>query len=225
MRKFLVFLIVLALVGLAGDRVAHRLATDAAASRLAARGLSEPTVEVGGFPFLDQLLRREFDQVRVGSTSLRTAAGSAGSVRLVARDVAAPSGGPVTVGRLTARGTVSYAEVLRQVGARGLRLRDGGDGTVRLSRDVTVLGRTRSATAVGRVEPRGRRLRVVATGVQLANGAPLDDGLARALAERFAVVYTLPDLPRGVVIRRVVPGAHGFVISASGRDVSFADAG
>ena len=40
MRKFLVFVVILALAGVAGDRVAHRLATDSAESRLAFKGLA-----------------------------------------------------------------------------------------------------------------------------------------------------------------------------------------
>ena len=221
MRTFLVALVVLALLGVAGDRVAHQIVTDQAESRLAAEGLSEPTVDVGGFPFLDQLLRRRFDQVRVKATTLRTDRGQARDVRATARDVAAPSGGQVTVSRLSARGTVTYAEVLRQVGVEGLRLGSAGNGTVRLRRDVTVLGQRVTASAVGRVEPRGRRIRVVPTSVELADGSELAGELAAALGNQLSFTFRLRDLPRGVVVRRVVPEADGFVVSLSGADVSF----
>jgi len=221
MPKFLVALVVLALLGVAGDRVAHQIVTDQAESRLAAAGLSEPTVDLGGFPFLDQLLRRRFDQVRVEATILRSDRGEARDVRVTARDVAAPSGGQVTVSRLSARGTVTYAEVLRQVGAKGLRLEGAGNGTVRLRRDVTVLGQRVTASAVGRVEPRGRRIRVVPTSVELADGSQLAGGLAAALDDQLSFTFRLRDLPRAVVVRRVVPEADGFVVSLSGADVSF----
>ena len=114
MRKLLVFLVILALAGVAGDRVAHRLATDSAESRLASKGLTGTQVEFGGFPFLDQALGRRFDEVRLDATSLTTAQGNASNVRIVARDVAGPSAGRVRIGRLSGRGTVSYAEVVRR---------------------------------------------------------------------------------------------------------------
>lgn len=225
MRKFVVVLAVLALVGLAADRVAHRVATDEAESRLAAEGLSAVSVDVGGFPFLDQLLRRRFDQVSVRATSLRTDAGSAEQIRLTARDVAAGSDGTATAGAVSARGTVTYAEVLRQVDREGLRLSDAGDGKVRVRGDVTLLGRTLTASAVGRVEIRGRRLQVVPTNVELADGSALDVELAQSLADRLSVGYRLPDLPDGVVVRQIVPAASGLVVTVSGRNVSFSDIG
>lgn len=222
MRTFLVALVVLALLGVAGDRVAHRMVTDEAASRLAAEGLSEPTVEVGGFPFLDQLLRRRFDEVRLEAASLRTARGEARDISATAFDVAAPSDGEVNVGRFSGRGTITYAEVLRQVDAEeGVRLESAGDGMVRVRREVTVLGQTLTASAEGRVEPRGRRIRVVPMTVEIADAGELAGELTSELDDEFSFTFRLRDLPRGVVVRRVVPAEGGLVVSLSGTDVSF----
>lgn len=180
MRKFLVFVVILALAGVAADRVAYRLATDSAESRLATKGLTGTQVAVGGFPFLGQALRRRFDGVRVDARSLTTDRGSASNVHIVARDVTGPSQGRVTIGRVSGRGTVSYAEVLRRVDQPGLSLRDAGGGRVELSREVTVLGRTVAATAVGRLQATGQRLRVTATSIKIEDGSAVDDGLAGA---------------------------------------------
>jgi hypothetical protein len=229
MRKFVLVLVVLALVGLAADRLAHRVATDEAESRLAAEGLSAVSVEVGSFPFLDQVLRRQFDQVSVRASSLRTDAGRAELIRLTARDVTAGSDGTATAGTVSARGTVTYAEVLRQVDREGLSLSGGGggggDGKVRVTGDVTFLGQTLTASAVGRVEVRGRRLQIVPTNVELEDGTAVDVELARGLADRLSLDYRLPDLPDGVVVRRIAPAASGLVVTVSGRDVAFSDIG
>ena len=222
MRKLLVALIVLALVGIAADRVAHRLATNEAESRLVSHGLEDPTVSVGGFPFLDQVLQRQFDEVRVQATSLQTESGRAEDLDVTAYDVDAPAGGPVTVGRLEGHGTVTYAEVLRQAGVEGWELSDAGNGNVRIQRDVTVLGRTVTATATGRVEPRGQRLRVVPTDVRVEGGAGAA-GVAATFADQLALTYSLRALPDGMTVQKVEAGPTGFVVTVAGSDLTFTD--
>jgi len=223
MRKFFLVLVLLALVGLSADRVSHRLATDEAETRLVAHGLDDPEVKVGGFPFLDQLLRREFDEVHVRAASLETEAGRASRLEVTAHDVTAPSGGPVTVARLSGHGTVTYAEVLRQVGIEGLRLGDAGDGRVRVRRDVAVQGVTATATATAQVESRGQRLRVVPTSLDIEGGGAVADALADTFADQLSFTYSMRALPDGVTVDRVVPGADGFVVTVSGRDLTFSD--
>lgn len=225
MRTLLITLVLLGLVGVGADRVAHRLATDEAESRLASHGLTEPDVSVGGFPFLDQVLRREFDEVTVRADALRTDSGRAIDLDVTGHDVAAPSGGPVTVGRLEGQGTVTYAEVLRQVGVDGLRLSAAGGGRVRLSRDVSVLGRSETATATGRVEARGQRLRIVPTSVRIEGADEVPDDIADAFADQLSVTYSLRALPDGMTVTGVVPSKDGFVVTVTGEDLTFEDLG
>jgi len=223
MRKLLVALIVLALVGIAADRVAHVLATNEAESRLVAHGLEDPDVSVGGFPFLGQVLQRHFDEVRVRATSLQTESGRAEDLDVTAYDVDAPAGGAVTVGRLSGHGTVTYAEVLRQAGVEGWELSDAGNGNVRIQRDVTLQGQTVTATATGRVEPRGQRLRVVPTDVRIEGGGAGAAALADTFADQLALTYSLRALPEGMTVQRVEAGPTGFVVTVSGRDLTFSD--
>ena len=223
MRAFVVFLVVLGLAGVVGDRIAVRVATDEAEQRLASRGFTSPEVEVDGFPFLTQLVSRQFDDVTVVAPSLEVDGRRAREVTATGVDVTAPRGGRVTVDRVRAEGTVTYAEVLRQAGRPdGLRLGPAGDGQVRLRRDVTVLGRTVAVTARGRVEARGQRVRIVPASFELADGGPVDDRLAAQLVGRFSLDYPVRELPRGVTVRRVVPGPDGFRVEVAGAHVSFA---
>jgi hypothetical protein len=140
-------------------------------------------------------------------------------VTATGHDVQVPSLGRTTVGQLTAQGTITYAEVLRQIGTRGLRLSSAGSGQIQLRREVTVLGRTYAVVARGRVEPRGTRLRVTPTSFQLAGGGAVDDRLAQVLTDRFTINYRLGDLPEGVRIDKIVPAGNGLVVDVSGRDV------
>lgn len=225
MRAFLVVLVVLALAGVGGDRLAQRLATDEAEQRLVAEGFQDPQVDVGGFPFLTQLLSREFDTVDVGSTSVQRDGLRARGLTATATRVSAPSGGQVSVGRLTGEATVTYDEVLRRLGLPGLRLARAGDRQVSLRRDVTVLGRTLTVTAVGRVRALDRRLRVEPTGFELADGSSVSAELEAALKEEFSVTYPLRELPDGVSVQEITAARDGFVVQVTGEDVTFTESG
>jgi hypothetical protein len=222
MRKLLVFLVVVGLLAVVGDRVARKFATDEAQRRLVAAGLTSPQVDVGGFPFLTQLLARRFDDVRVTTTSLRIGPGHADRVSATAHDVEVPSSGPATAGRLSARGTITYAEVVRQADQGGLRLRGAGSGQVQMRRDVSVLGQTYAVVARGRVASKGNRLLVTPTSVRLAEGGTVDERLSGLLEGRLAFSYPIRGLPEGVQIDSITPAAEGFVVDVSGRDVRLA---
>jgi len=85
---------------------------------------------------------------------------------------------------------------------------------------VTVLGRTVTATAVGRVQARGQRLRVTATSVQITDESTMDDRLAQTLGNLLSFTYRLRGLPEGIVIRSIDPAGDGFVVRLAGADVS-----
>jgi hypothetical protein len=94
-RTLLVTLVVLLLLAVGADRVAEKVATDRAETRLAAEGLQDPHVEARGFPVLLQLLDRRFDDVhatglvpydevlrRSGANGVRLEPADGGRVRL-----------------------------------------------------------------------------------------------------------------------------------------------
>jgi hypothetical protein len=222
MRKLLVFLVVVGLVAVIGDRVAEKFATDEAQRRLVSAGLTAPQVDVRGFPFVTQLLARRFDDVHVTTSAVRIGTGHANQVSGTARDVKVPSSGPAIVGQLTARGTIPYAEVLRQVHREGLALRSAGAGQVQLRRDVSVLGQSYAVVARGRVSTHGDRVVVTPTSVKLAAGATVSSRLSGLLAQQLSFAYRIRGLPDGVRIDRITPASGGFVVDVSGRDVRLA---
>jgi hypothetical protein len=221
MRKLLVVLLVLGAAAVGADRVAHRLATDEAEQRLAAKGMHAPSVTVGGFPFLTQLVSRRFDEVQVSSTSLRTDAGRARQVDATGLDVRVPRDGDLVVGRLRASGTVPYAEVRRHVG-QGLALTPAGDGQVRLRREVTLQGQRLTVTARGEVQARGHRVRLVPTDFRLEGGERVAAPVEALLADLFAVQFPVPGLPEGVRIEQVTATEKGFVVKVSGTQLELA---
>jgi LmeA-like phospholipid-binding len=225
MRKLLVTLVVLAVILVGGDRIAHQLVTGEAEKRLSNEGLSDPSVKVGGFPFVTQLISRRFHDVTVSTPTLTRHGVRAQSVSATATDVDVPSGGDVTVATITARGTISYAEVLAQVGQDGLRLSRASSDEVRLRRSVTVLGQTVGVSARGRIEPSGRSITVVPRGFELEGGGAVSPALAASLTDQFSLSYAVRGLPRGMRIDTITPAADGFVVTLSGRDVRLSSAG
>jgi LmeA-like phospholipid-binding len=220
MRKLLVVLIVLGLLAVIADRVAAKFATDEAQRRLVNAGLASPQVDVHGFPFLTQLLARHFDDVQVSASAAEIGTGRAEHVSGTAQDVTVPSSGPAMAGQLSAKGTIAYAEVLRQVNQPGLQLSNAGKGQVELRRDVSVLGRTYSAVARGRVKGDGDRLLITPTSVQLAGGGAIDAQLSNLIKDRFTLGYRIRGLPDGLKIERINPTGDGFVVSVAGRNVA-----
>jgi len=214
----MVVLIVLAAVGVGGDRLAARLVADEAERRLVAEGFIRPTVEMHGFPFLTQLAARTFTRVTVTSEGLEAGQGRASDVRAELNEVRTPQAGPVRIGSLAATGTVPYDVVEQAVGSLGLAA--GPAGQVEVTRTVEVAGQSFDVVAPARVQASGTRLRIVPTDLQVAGVPALTDRLRALLADRVALVYDIPDLPDGVQVEAVTATPAGFQVRATGREVS-----
>jgi hypothetical protein len=218
-RTLLVTLVVLLLLAVGADRVAEKVATDRAETRLAAEGLQDPRVEAGGFPFLLQLLDRRFDDVHVTASALDSRAGRARDLDVTATSVSWPQEGAARAGSVRGTGLVTYDEVLRRSGAQGVRLDQATGGRVRLRGDAEVLGQTVPVAAVARVRAGGRSIRVVPTGFEV-DGAPVDSpSLLDTLGARFTITYRLRDLPAGLRVSGVTARPDGFEVVVTGHGV------
>jgi hypothetical protein len=219
-RTLLVTLLVLAAAAVGGDRVAEHVAAGRAEDRLAAHGVSDPQVDVAGFPFLTQLLSRHFGDVSMTGSAVEVNGTHADGVQVRATDVDVPASGDATAGTVRATLLVTYQEVLDRAGLRGLRMSPAGGGDVRLRGSVEVLGSTVDVTTVGTVRAHGARIEVVPQSFELADGGSVSGSLKTLLADRFGVSYTLRSLPDGVSVRRVAAGPDGFLVTLVGTDVS-----
>jgi hypothetical protein len=221
-RRLLVILLILSAVAVAGDRVAEHLVTSDAEQRLAENGVTDPQVDVSGFPFLTQLLARRFDDVTLTGSAADVDGTRVSGIRVRARQVELPSGADATASDLRARLLVPYDEVLARAGRSDLEMSPAGNDRVRVRGEVDVLGRSVEVVAVGRVKVVGTRLRVRPQSFRLQDGGAVDATLGGLLGDRFTVSYPLrPALPDGVTVRRVTPTAGGFRVTLAGRHVSF----
>ncbi len=220
MRTLVTALVVLLLVAVGGDLLAEKVATDRAESRLRDEGLRNPQVSVGGYPFLTQLIGRSFDHVTVTADAIDTASGRARDLDVAASSVSSRSGDRALVGSLRASGRITYAEVLARAKVRGVTLEPAGDGQVRVTGTIDLLGDQHTLAAVGRVKASDRAIDVTPSGFQL-DGAPVrTPRLLDQLTRIYTLRYRLRDLPQGLTITDLAAADDGFHVVVTGTDVT-----
>ena len=214
---------VVAVVMLAGgvvvaDRVTHAAAeqrvTEAIEQNLDVDGT--PTVDIGGFPFLTQLLAGSVDHV-TGSVDGVTLEGiDATDVTIDAHGVSTSE--PYTVDAATVTATLPTASIEQIVADRSqLDIAVAVDGGA-LTASGQVLGLTLAADLVPRVD--GGKLLVSVGNVQIAGLTVSVEDLPGALGDRLTDIEVPVDgLPDGLVLSDATVVADGVRVTATGSDV------
>ncbi|GAA4912851.1 DUF2993 domain-containing protein [Streptomyces coeruleoprunus] len=207
------------------DRLAVNYAESEVASRIqATQGVSgTPDVSIAGFPFLTQVLGKELDRVDVTLAGVEATAGGRTvrvnelnaelhRVRLennFERAVAESATG-------TAR--ISYDD-LRKASKDDITLAYGGNGKIKVTGSVEVLGRklTRSVLSTVSVVD-GDTLRVRADKVP-GEGIP---GIEELVRERTDFDRRVGGFPAGLKIQKVEALPEGLAVTVVGKDVVLA---
>jgi hypothetical protein len=232
MRKFLVFVVVLAVIGVAADFLAGR-AFETRTRQLVQRRFQlerEPVVQVRDFPFLLSVARGRLDTVDVATTSVDAGDFTLDTLQLSLHDVEFPRAvlfgrpGTITVRRASGQVRVSQEEVNRLIKAQldGAAIAIGKDGvTVRLQVESPLFAEPVPVKVLGILTVRGARIVFLPQRVEAA-GVTVPDQIVAQLNRRVA--YRLPPLPGGLVPDRVsnepgalVIGGHldGFSVKAA----------
>ncbi|MFD0784420.1 DUF2993 domain-containing protein [Micromonospora azadirachtae] len=246
-RRVLVVLVVLLLllVGIlvVADRVAvgvaERAITDQVRQEVSKQGAQSapPEVEVGGFPFLTQVLNGRYERISIVLREVRgSVQGDAISLPKLdvdARDVSASldtirSGqGEVVAKTVHGTATISYDSLAALLDRPGLKLSEQG-GKLAVTAPVDVLGRQLTVTGTadvviseqGKVSLRFNDLN--------AEGLP-DVAVARTLLNNYArsisIDVPLPELPFQLAVREVRPTSDGLAVTADTTDVPINSAG
>jgi hypothetical protein len=215
---------VVAVVVLAGGVVvADRVAQATAEKRVIAAVeqnldgvVGTPTVDLGGFPFLTQLLAGSVDDV-TGTVDGVTLEGiDATDVTFDAHDVSTSE--PYTVGTATIAATLPTASIEQIVADRSeLDIALAVDGGT-LTASGKVLGLALAADVVPRVED--GRLLVSVDNVQFAGLTVSVDDLPGAVGDRLTdIEIPVEGLPAGLVLSDATVVADGVRVSATGTDV------
>lgn len=226
-RRTLIVLLVLFGLFVAADRLALHFAEGEAASKIqSSRNLPEkPSVSIGGFPFLTQLVGKKFDEVKVTSPELTVNDGKGGpDIRL--QDFVIDGKGVRVTGNYsgivadsgTGSAEMSYADLSSALPNHITVAYGGAPGKVKVSGkvDVPVLGAQNvSGTADVSV--------VNGTGISLGNlsgisGIP--DGLGDIVGSVLQPKLQIAGLPSGLKLDTVQAGPDGIAVTVSGTDVS-----
>lgn len=178
--------------------------------------VGDPTVELGGFPFLTQLLAGSIDDVTGQVDGVTLEGIKATDVTIDAHDVSTSE--PYTVGSATIAATLPTASIEQIVKDRSqLDVAVAVDGNA-LTASGKVLGLTLAANLVPRVED--GKLLVNVENVQIA-GLKVDvDNLPSAIGNRLTdVEIPVSGLPEGLVLSGASVVSSGVRITATGTDV------
>ncbi|MFB6816451.1 DUF2993 domain-containing protein [Streptomyces sp. NPDC056347] len=225
LRILLVVVVILGGIFVAVDRAAVYFAESEAAGRIEISGatIGSTDVSIKGFPFLTQAVDGRFDEVDVRITGIETAADGRrlriSTIEAALHDVQLDDGyTAATATRATGTAVVSY-EDLTKAASDGVVVEYGGNGKVKVTGTVDILGSPLSRSVLSSVTlVGGDTVRVRADKVP-GEGVPGLEGLVRGKTDFDRKV---DGLPSGLRLQRIQPTADGLEISVTGTGVRLA---
>ena len=228
MRKLLIAVVVLVLLGAAADFVAARVFEDRVTTELQREyDLGRrPVVQVRDFPFLPHLATGRFSTIDVAATDASAKGINAAQLQLtlhgvrVPREVLLGEPGRITVDRADGTIELTEAEVNRLLADRlqGGSLTIGEDGA-RVRVEVPLLG---EALVTGRLGARDGAVSFTPEEIRLGGRGPLQPALEDQLSSQFSFQVPLPELPAGVRLERVETRPGTVVLSGRAAGVGVA---
>ncbi|MFF3843346.1 DUF2993 domain-containing protein [Streptomyces sp. NPDC001930] len=227
MRALRILLIVAVVLGgvLVGiDRLAVAYAEDEAAGRVRLSSAKSDAVEVDikGFPFLTQVADKRLDEVDVRLTGVTATAGDknirVGELNVALRDVTVTGDwSGAKAGSASGTALISYAD-LTAASDQEATVAYGGNGKVKVTGGVQVMGRTLTRTVVSTVTVvNGDTIRVRADEVP-GEGIPGIEDLVRARTDFDRSIGVIA----GMKVEKVEPRPDGLAVTVTGTDVVLA---
>lgn len=206
--------IVLLIVLVIADRVGNAVAENDFANQAQQAGLPvRPSVTITGFPFLTQLLQRDFRQVDFSARNVPAGPLEISSITATATGVHVNSSfNGAVVDHITGSGLVTFAALANGAtgssGGSGSGSGPGGSGLV----SVTAAGPDKVRLSAGPVSEEATVVRTAPStiGVHVVNDGDLLSGILSAFG---SFSFTVPELPAGMQITGVSVTSRGLVIS------------
>ena len=222
-RALLVFLLLVVALAVVADRAVEQVAEGVVARQLEAEIGTQPSVEVGGFPFLTQALRGRYEQITVDAPSVRSGEVTVQDFQATLTGTQVPlsevlngSLSEVPVERLRGSGLVPWS-TLEDASDGRLSLEPDGD-QVRVSGSVRVLGQRLDGSALADASVSGGVLRLDATDVTVG-GERASGVVGQTLAQALSLTYEVPPLPYDLRLREVDVTSAGVVVTGAAADV------
>jgi hypothetical protein len=202
--------IVLLIVLVIADRVGNAIAENDFAGQAQQAGLPvRPSVTITGFPFLTQLVQRDFRQVDFSARNVPAGPLEIASITATATGVHVNSSfNGAVVDHITGTGLVTFAALAN--GATGSSSGSGSGGSGLVS--VTAAGPSKVRLSAGPVSEEATIARTGPStiGVQVVNNGDLLSGILSAFG---SFSFTVPKLPAGMQITGVSVTSQGLVIT------------
>ncbi|WP_327258959.1 MULTISPECIES: LmeA family phospholipid-binding protein [unclassified Streptomyces] len=222
LRILLVIVVVLGGIFVVVDRVAVYFVESEAEGRVHVTGatIGSTDISIKGFPFLTQLAGSRLDEVDVEITGIETDANGR-RIRISRMNAAlhevklADGYAGATAARATGTAVISYEDLTKAAGD-GVVVEYGGNGKVKVTGTVDILGRPLSRSVLSTVTlVDGHILKVRADKVP-GEGIPGLEGLVRRKTDFEREVGGLPS---GLKLQKIQPTVDGLEISVTGTDV------
>ena len=222
LRTTIIVLIILIGLLVALDFGARAFAESKVASEIQQQGFpKKPNVSIEGFPFLTQVISRDFKDVTISSSNITEGPLLIQSINATMNGVHVNSsfnGGSVDSlnGTLSvtfaalANAMTSEAGGLGSLGGAGLTLSQAGNDEVKATLNLVIT----SGTAVWRVT----RTASGDISIQLVSSSGLTSSLLSGLGN---ITIPLPHLPLGLTIQSINVTSSGLVGTVTGHNVSF----
>ncbi|MET9922687.1 DUF2993 domain-containing protein [Streptomyces sp. NPDC059605] len=225
LRILLVIVLVLGGILAAVDRAAVYFAESEVEGRIEVPGatIGSTDVSIGGFPFLTQIVGKNLDEVDVEIIGIETDANGRrlriDRMNAALHDVQLSDNySSATAARATGTAVISY-EDLTKAASDGVAVEYGGEGKVKVTGTVDLLGRPISRSVLSSVTLiDGRTLRVRADKVPGENIPGLED----LVRKKTDFDREIGGLPSGLKLQRIQPTRDGLEISVTGTDVRLA---
>ena len=203
-------LIILLILLTIGDRVALAVAENQFADQAVKNGMPvKPSVTIEGFPFLTQLVARDFRRVDVSAKNIPAGPVSITSVKAVLNGMHLNSSfNGATVDHITATGFISFAALANAGGLNdlgGVTITANGPSEMKITANV---GGIVSDTEIAKITQTGP----TTISVQVVNsGSPLSG----ILSSFGSFSFSIPKLPVDVHIQRIAVTPQGLTLTAT----------
>ncbi|HLU97785.1 MAG TPA: DUF2993 domain-containing protein [Thermobifida alba] len=220
MRKFLVLLIFLLVLLAAADRGAHYAAESEIAKRISQQYemAAEPEVTIGGFPFLNQAIGGEYQEIHVVTGAMTVEEVQVDRVDVTLTEVSAPFADLLTEPSVVAGGVegtvlLPYSELQKRL-PEGVVI-EAANGAPRISGDLAYQGFSVSLSSDFQIEVNGDELTVIPSGIELSEElVPVS-----TVESMLTLTMKLPRLPFDLQVTGVELLPNGIQATAVGSDV------
>ena len=198
----IVVLILLTIV----DRVALAVAENEFANQAVANGLPvKPSVTIEGFPFLTQLIARDFHKVNMSASNVPAGPVNITSIKATLTGMHLNSSfNGATVDHLTATAFVSFSDLANAGGGTGISMSAAGPDTVKITAGIGPLSDTELAK-ISQTGPNQISIRV-------QNGSSPLSGLLNSFG---SFSFSIPKLPASVHITGFAVTPQGLTLAAA----------